>query len=331
VAKKLADPLTVVEAGYEWVDDDKAWLRGIADAASAFGIGTGAAAYDVRLDGGKRITAFAEHGTPPTFRREIEMFTAGLTEPIAREIYAPTEFCGNASYRMRRIARARGISIEQVSNGNPVAAWALVAGDPRKRAVAIVFPAADSVLDPDEPFPRGRVLGLAAAHLGAAVRLRGLAVPSPDGDPSTESVLQPSGKVLHATGDARTRTARESLVEAVVRRERSRGRLRKVDAEEAAEQWAVLVSGKWSIVDFVDRDGKRLLLARRNPVAGTDVAALTDEERGVVWLATQGHSRKYIAYELGLSVAQVGRRLASAMRKLRVPTRRDLVRRFAGG
>src|SRR6185503_1950304 len=119
--------------------------------------------------------------------------------------------------------------------------------------------------------------------------------------------------------------------EAVVRRERARGRMRRVDADEAAQLWSVLVSGRWSIVDFVDRDGKRLLLARKNPVGGPDIAALTAEERDVVWLATQGHSRKYIAYELGLSVAQVGRRLASAMRKLRVPSRRDLVRRFAGG
>lgn len=95
--------------------------------------------------------------------------------------------------------------------------------------------------------------------------------------------------------------------------------------------WSVLVSGRWSIVDFVDRDGKRMMLARKNPVGGPNVAALTDDERDVLWLATQGHSRKYIGYELGLSVAQVGRRLTAAMRKLRIDSRRELVRRFAGG
>lgn len=330
------DPLRVVEAGYEWIENEQTWLSGIVDAARPFGVGTGTAAYLVEMKGDAPVvSAFAGDGTPRSFETEIRAFTAALTPEIAREIYAPTEFCGNANYRMRRVAQAKGVTVEQLSRGNQVAAWALVAGDPRSRAVALVFPGHTETttngFDPDKPFPKGRVLGLAAAHLGAAIRLREYAAPSGDMDAVTESVLDPRGKVLDATGTAKEKAARESLVEAVVRRERARGRLRRVDADEAAAQWAVLVSGKWSIVDFVDRDGKRLLLARKNPVAGPDVAALTDEERDVVWLATHGHSRKYIAYELGLSVAQIGRRLASAMRKLHVKSRRELLRRFAGG
>jgi DNA-binding CsgD family transcriptional regulator len=329
VAKKNPDPLDVVVAGYAWIEDEQAWLAGIAQQAAIFGVGTGTAAYSVRLDGAPTVRAFAEVGTPDAFRGQIHDFTAALAPAIAREVYAPTEFCGNANHRVRRIARAQGVSVEQLSQGKTVAAWALVAGDPRKRAVAVVFPAHDK-FDPDLPFPKGRVLGLAAAHLGAALRLRELAAPVADTDAVTESILTPSGKVLDATGTAQEKPARESLVEAVVRREKARGKLRRVNADEAAAQWSVLVSGRWSVVDFVDRDGKRLLLARKNPVAGPDVAAVTAEERDVVWLATHGHSRKYIAYELGLSVAQVGRRLATAMRKLKVDSRRDLLRRFAG-
>jgi DNA-binding CsgD family transcriptional regulator len=217
-----------------------------------------------------------------------------------------------------------------VTGGNSVATWALVGGDPRQRAVTLIFPANTKRLDPEKAFPRGRVLGLAAAHLGAALRLRRLAAPVANTDGVTESVLSPSGKVLHATGTAREKSHRDSLVEAVVRRERARGRLRRVDPDEAASLWSVLVAGQWSIVDLVDRDGKRLLLARKNPVAGPDVTALTEHERDVAWLAMHGHSRKYIAYELGLSTAQVARRLASAQRKLRVTSRRDLVRKFSG-
>jgi DNA-binding CsgD family transcriptional regulator len=329
VAKKKPDPLDVVEAGYAFVEDEQEWLSGIAEQATLFGLGTGAAAYTVSLDGAPSVRAFAGNKTSDSFRDEIEAFTRSLSPEIAREIYAPTEFCGNASYRIRRIARAQGISVEQLSRGNTVKAWAMLAGDPRKRALAVVFPGHET-FDPDLPFPKGRVLGLAAAHLGAALRLRELAAPTADTDAVTESILTPSGKVLDAVGTAKEKPARESLVEAVVRREKARGKLRRVDADEAAAQWSVLVSGRWSVVDFVDRDGKRLLLARKNPVAGPDVAALTGEERDVVWLATHGHSRKYIAYELGLSVAQVGRRLATAMRKLKVDSRRDLLRRFAG-
>lgn len=330
MGKDEPDPLCVVEAGYEWIEDERAWLEGIADAAAPFGIGTGTAVYSVALaSAGPAIATYAGNGTRKAFERSLRSFTAALG-PVARDMYAPTEFVGNAAYRLRRLAKLRGQSVDELARGASIAAWALVGGDPRTRAVVVAFPALRDAFDPEQPFPRARVLGLAAAHLGAALRLRALAAPKADTDAVTESVLAPSGKVLHATGSAKTAAARESLVEAVVRRERARGRLRRVDAEEAAQLWSVLVSGRWSIVDFVDRDGKRLLLARKNPVGGPDVLALSDEERDVLWLATHGHSRKYIAYELGVSVSQVGRRLAGAMRKLRVPSRRDLLQRFGG-
>lgn len=323
------DPLRVVEAGYEWIEDDRAWLGGIAEAAAPFGVGTGTAAYEVSLEDKPGIASYVGRDVPAGFERTVRGFTAALGG-TAREMYAPTEFVGNAAYRLRRLAKARGKSVNQLTRGNNIAAWALVGGDPRTRALAIVYPSATPEVDPEQPFPRARVLGLAAAHLGAALRLRQLAAPNADTDGVTESVLAPTGKVLHATGTAKTSRSRESLVEAVTRRERARGRLRRTDAEEAAQLWSVLVAGRWSIVDFVDRDGKRLLLARKNPIAGPDVLALTDEERDVVWLATHGHSRKYIAYELGISVSQVGRRLAIAMRKLRVGSRRELLQRFGG-
>ncbi len=326
---KRPDPLRVVEAGYEWIEDDRAWLCGIAEAAAPFGIGTGTAAFEVALADKPHIASYAAHDAAPSFERSIRGFTSALGG-TAREMYAPTEFVGNAGYRLRRLAKARGKSMDELTRGNNIGAWALVGGDPRARAIAIVYPGASAELDPEQPFPRARVLGLAAAHLGAALRLRELAAPKADTDGVTESVLAPSGKVLHATGTAKSSRARESLVEAVTRRERARGRLRRVDADEATQLWSVLVAGRWSIVDFVDRDGKRMLLARKNPVSGPDVLALTEEERDVVWLATHGHSRKYIAYELGISVSQVGRRLAASMRKLRVGSRRDLLQRFAG-
>ena len=330
VGKKKADPLRVVEAGYEWVPDEREWLAGIADAASAFSVGTGCAAYAVDFTGKPGVATWSGVATPDQFEREIRAFTSALPGAVASEVYAPTEFVGNANHRVRRIARERGTTVDRLTRGNHIASWAMVGGDPRSRSVAVVYPGDSADFDPDKPFPGGRVLGLAAAHLGAALRLRALAAPQPDTDEVTESVLDARGKVLHATGRAKAKPARESLVEAVVRRERARGRLRRLDADEAAAQWAVLVSGRWSIVDYVDRDGKRLLLARKNPVSGPDIAALTEDESDVLWLATYGHSHKYIAYELGLSVAKVGRRLASALRKVRVDSRKELLRRFAG-
>lgn len=321
------DPLRVVEAGYRWVEDEREWLEGIAEAARTFAVGTGVAAYTLDLTDGPEISMFAGIKTPDGFEARVRAFTGAFDVATARLMYAPTEFVGNSLYRLRRIARARKKSVDKLAHGKAVSAWALIGGDPRSKSVALVFPGNDGIA-PDQPFPRARVLGLAAAHLGAATRLRRLATPARiDGD-GTESILSPNGHVLHAIGDATDKANRESLVEAVVRRERARGRLRRSDPEEAAQLWSVLVSGRWSIIDFVDRDGKRLLLARKNPVHGPDVLALSDEERDVVWLATLGHSRKYIAYELGLATATVTKRLGSALRKLRIGSRRELLRKL---
>ena len=54
-----------------------------------------------------------------------------------------------------------------------------------------------------------------------------------------------------------------------------------------------------------------------------------DDERDVVWLATLGHSRKYIAYELGLSSTTVATHLARALGKLGLPSRLALIRATA--
>jgi DNA-binding CsgD family transcriptional regulator len=321
------DPLRIVEAGYRWFEDERAWLRGLAEAARPFAVGEGVAAYAIDLEAAPCVAAFAALGARPRLESRIAAFTQAFDPAIAREVYAPTEFCGNSIHRLARLARAHGTTADELARGATVSAWAVVGGDPRTRSVAVAFPHERRRLAPSDEHPQSRQLGLAAAHLSAALRLRRLAAPGPDAE-DTESVLGPSGRVLHATGDARARGARESLVEAVVRRARARGRLRQTAPGEAAALWSVLVAGRWSIVDFVDRDGKHLVLARKNPVRGPDVLALTADERDVVWLAALGHSRKYIAYELGLAPATVTRRLASAQRKLRAGSRRELLRRF---
>ena len=45
--RRAPDPLLVVEAGYRWVEDEAAWLAGIAEAASPFGVGTGSLTIDM--------------------------------------------------------------------------------------------------------------------------------------------------------------------------------------------------------------------------------------------------------------------------------------------
>ena len=159
-----------------------------------------------------------------------------------------------------------------------------------------------------------------AAHVGAGRRLReALHPPS-----SVDAVLTSNGGLLHAEVRATGRPARGALIAAVKARAVARARV--LPEGRAVEMWHALVDGEWSLVDHVDTDGKRLVLARRNPLRLRDPVALTERERAVVVLAASACSNKQIAYELGLMPSTVASHLASGMRKLRVRTRAELVR-----
>ena len=169
--------------------------------------------------------------------------------------------------------------------------------------------------------------GLVGAHLAAALRLRTLVCPSTT-DPATEAVLTPRGKLLHAGPAASSPGARASLVDAVRASATARGRMRRSSPDEALGLWTALVQGRWTIIEIAERDGKRLVLARRNPLGGTPVLDLTADERDVTWLAAHGHSYKYIGYELGIPLSTVASRLRRAMHKLRVRSRTELLQKL---
>ena len=89
--------------------------------------------------------------------------------------------------------------------------------------------------------------------------------------------------------------------------------------------WHALVNGRWTLVDHVDRDGRRYFVARKNDPEVARHHALTRRERQVIGFAAFGHSNKLIAYELGLSVSSVAAYLEIAMEKLGVATRAELI------
>ncbi|MBS2011517.1 MAG: helix-turn-helix transcriptional regulator [Deltaproteobacteria bacterium] len=163
-----------------------------------------------------------------------------------------------------------------------------------------------------------------AAHVGSALRIRRAArALSPE---SATAVLTPGGRLEHAAESAVE--ARDDLASAAKRIDRARGKLRRLDPEEASSLWRAMVREEWSLVDWVDHDGKRFLLAQENrvPVAGR--RALTDRERQIVACAAMGHSNKLIAYDLGLATGTVSVLLARAAEKLGVSGRVALIRAF---
>jgi DNA-binding CsgD family transcriptional regulator len=161
-----------------------------------------------------------------------------------------------------------------------------------------------------------------AAHLSAGLRLRrALAA----GGGAEEAFLRADGACLHAVAAAQSTSARERLRAAAKAIDRARGRLRRSNEAEALDLWRGLCAGRWSLVDRFDSDGRRFVVARRNPPEVQDPRDLTLRERQIVGYAALGWSNKLIAYALGLSLSAVAFHLASSERKLGVLSRTGLI------
>jgi len=167
-----------------------------------------------------------------------------------------------------------------------------------------------------------------ASHVGSALRLRRRSIE----EESAVAILTPNGRLEHSNvGDA-VLDARDDLSSAAKDIDRARGKMRRLDPEHAAALWRAMVRGEWSLVDWIDHDGKRFLLAHENripsPPSASDRRPLTDREQQVVACAAMGHSNKLIAYDLGLSTGTVSVILARAAKKLGVSGRVALIRAF---
>jgi DNA-binding CsgD family transcriptional regulator len=173
-------------------------------------------------------------------------------------------------------------------------------------------------------------LELVAAHLAAARRLRARGGHDSLEATGTDAVLSSTGKLLHAEPGAQHRDQRLELAAAAKAMDRARGRLRRSDPQAALELWRALVEGRWSLLDHVDRDGKRVLLARRNPSGVPQLSALSVVEQQVAGYAALGQSNKYIAYELGISPSTVTKHLHRALSMLGLRSRAELIRLFQG-
>jgi DNA-binding CsgD family transcriptional regulator len=177
--------------------------------------------------------------------------------------------------------------------------------------------------------PRRRVaLERVGAHIAAGYRLRArMAV----GPVFPEAVLDPkSGEVLHAEGVAKPRESRRLLSAAGLRLNTARTSVRRDTFEQALALWRALVAGRWTLVDRIDRDGRRFLVALRNSPQPRHPRAVSPEERPILALHAIGHPSKVVAYELGQSVAGVSSLLRSGLTKLGLRSRAELLRLITG-
>ena len=310
------DFIRACELAYDRTTDARTWLDELtALVAPAFGVGARATSYVFDLvDDDARLGHLASAGDDAYTREDIvKSHEIGSKERRVRDVYE----CDMLTLLSRvvgkelttRTIRGAGTAGDDVLalRANATHQSGIIFATPVKAGFRI----------------RQRQLWTRfAAHVGAALRLRNSGADAV----SSVAVLSPRGRFEDGTPDAVA--ARDDLARAAKDMDRARGKLRRIDPEEALSLWRALVRGEWSLVEWFDHDGKRFLLAQANSIPVVLRKALTKREREVVACAAMGHSNKLIAYDLGLSVGTVSVLLARASKKLGVSGRVGLIRAF---
>jgi DNA-binding CsgD family transcriptional regulator len=321
------DPVRMIEACCAPIADDEEWLRALLETVAPLEFGMGAAAVKFTLvDGQERLQSSAVQRMAPEALARIARFWEEEADPaLIRAMFAPTPTVKIASRTLRRVPPGAIGELPRAYQeaGGARDALGVNGIDADGQGIQLTAPSASEIRIPAGTMHQ---LTRVSAHLISACRLRAhvSSAPTP-GDADVEAVLDPGGRLHHAVAEAKWAQVRSSLATAVSRVERARGRLRRADPDEALRLWAGLVDGRWSLVDHCDSDGRRFVLARRNEPGVRDPKALAPRERDVVAYALQGHSNKYIGYLLGISASTVASHLESAMVKLGLRSRRELL------
>ena len=324
------DFLDIIEKGYDLDSSPLAWLENVARAIYVHvgaGVGMSAFYYKVSLDNritvGDAIEIEMPEGVGPVMRSTLESmppeFVEGsfvrceavtqsqVDDPFAREMGKQSMEALSAMFGWKDVLMAGGM--DPTRHGLYFGAW---------------LPG-ETALSPERRATWTRV----AVHAVTAYRLRRRLAGDPSARGNVDAVLKASGDAAHAEGLAKEADGRAALKRAVKDLERSRGRIRKDDPDEAVFLRKGLVSGRWTLLDQFENDGKRYVVARRNDVAQQGAAPLSTRERQAVAYASLGHTNKLIAYEMGITATTVAVLLHRAARKLGASSRDELLRAYA--
>jgi DNA-binding CsgD family transcriptional regulator len=311
-----------VERAYDVDTPTPAWLDAIRDAADrAFGehIATQAYTFAVRKDGRFDLHGISsDPGWADLLRRAHQL----AAPAVIRRIYLRGPVC---ALRTTMLPHPSDPGYREVREAGLEDITLALGVDPSGAGCALAFLRRDfRALSRSTRLAVERV----SAHLASARRLRGSLDPSRPADDlmqGAEAVVAPDGTVLHADGAAREAAARRALRDAARRIDKARCRDNQGTDEEPLALWRGLVEGRWSLVERFESDGRRILVARKNEPPARSLRALDERERKVTALLALGHSLKLCAYELGRAQSTTSELANSAMRKMGVGSRAELV------
>ncbi len=323
MARATRSVIDVVEVAYRSaLREPGRWVERVLEAAEPFlDLGSGVVAYEYdtnrpmsqwlsRAVGDARLVqqvhaTFPE--TPPELN-ELVHRRAGAVTILSELIPRPVSRSAGVGPRAKEMAMADMFGVN--------------ASDPSGRGTYFCAPSKYRLESAD---PRLRRWQEVAAHVAAAGRLRRVLARAT----LPEAILSPEGQVMHVSPPA------EASIPVLQRAVRAIARARSTRSQpDALTAWRALLEGRWSFVDEVERDGRRILLAHPNAPEVADPRRLSPLEATIAGFVAMGHPNKLIAYELGLAQSTVALHLRAIARMLGVRSRVAIVDRFvciAGG
>jgi len=297
------------EACYSLEGPEDSWLLGIVRILRPLlDASLGIAAWTFRVGHWGKSTDPPPVGVDPELGRALRLVGDQVPDELSRRFFLGPR----ALPACERIGRSVGLNRDPLfSELRPFRICdfrALTLVEPFGEGLAFVGP--DQHMCESDPLVTRR-LSRIGTHVLAGFRLRRSLG-------AMEAVLEPDGKLLHATGRAKVPAQRDALQRAVKAFDRACASRGASDPDEALSVWKGLVSGEWSLVQSFESDGRRYLIARRNPPGEPQDAAISPLAVQALTLRAQGSSYKHIAYELGMSHTRAYTTVRNAARALGV-------------
>lgn len=305
--------LDVTRAAYAWTGDVATWADGVHEAlAPSLDLGQGTLVAVVGFPERKvNIRHLASRGGASRVHHAVVRLSAFLAPDRLREAFFNGRVVGSSSGHYEDTDLSRMQNRARSVRTRDAAGWCV--NDAVDAGFMVVSPSCEPLSIP-RPSPDVRRLG---AHIATGLRLQRIIASASLEDPAVEAIFDADGRPQHVDGMARAPEALDRLRQSVLTRARSR--VSEHDALDPA--WSAVIAGRWSLVDRFDADGRRFVLAYRNPPGALDPRRLTPREEHVTTLAALGRANKEIAFELGISQSTVATLLAGALGKLGLESR----------
>jgi DNA-binding NarL/FixJ family response regulator len=302
----------VIEAAYTFRPDAAAWADGLHQALGpALDLGLGTLVGLVRFDeGGLGLTHLSGRAGISRVHPALVRLSLLLAPGKMREAFFNGRVLGSSSGHHAREHQA--LLEERARSARARDAAGFCVNDAVDQGVMVISPSRERLLLPARTAPEVLSLG---EHVSTGLRLQRVLSGATLEDPAIEAIFEPSGRAQRAAGMARMQSALEHL------RERVRARDRRPAVGEAASAWEAVVAGRWSLIDRFDSDGRRYVVAYRNPPGLLDPRRLTAREEAVTTLAAVGRSNAEIAAALSLTEEGASEQLKTALVKLGLSSR----------